>query len=37
MSTATLAQQILERPDAVLQLQVIHDALATEKERRQGF
>lgn len=37
MSTATLAQQILERPDAVLQMQAVQEALALERERRQDF
>jgi Uma2 family endonuclease len=37
MSNNSLAQQILERPDAVLQLQAVHKALALEKKRRHEF
>ena len=37
MYTPSLAEQILERPDAVLQLQALQNALADEKKRRQGF
>ncbi|MEO6039025.1 MAG: Uma2 family endonuclease [Saprospiraceae bacterium] len=37
MPTASLAQQLLERPDAVLQMQAVHNALAEEKIRRHDF
>ncbi len=37
MPTASLAQQLLERPDAVLQMQAVHDVLAEEKKRRHDF
>ena len=37
MYTPSLAEQILERPDAVLQLQALQHALDDEKKRRQQF
>lgn len=37
MYTPSLAEQIMERPDAVLQLQALQNALEDEKKRRQDF
>jgi Uma2 family endonuclease len=37
MYTPSLAEQILERPDAVIQLQTLQNALEDEKKRRQDF
>jgi len=37
MYTPSLAEQILERPDAVIQLQTLQNALEDEKKRRQQF
>jgi Uma2 family endonuclease len=37
MPTATLAQQLLDRPDAFLQLKRINEALTAEKKRRHEF
>lgn len=37
MAKSTIVQQLLKRPDAVLQLQSMQHVLAKEQKRRQNF